>query len=90
MNALLPLFAATANADTQPHKAANILAAARALLPQLNRSRTLDRRLVSNVMITSFGGSDADGFWLWRDAADAIEAAMVLQLQQACAANRAS
>ena len=80
MNALLPLFAAAG--DASDHRAANLLAAARALTPQLNRSRPLDRRLVSNVMTTTFGGSDADGAWLWRDAYDAIEAALVLQLRR--------
>ncbi|HXQ46067.1 MAG TPA: strawberry notch family protein [Caulobacteraceae bacterium] len=80
MNALLPLFAApAATADT---KAANLLAAARALTPHLNRSRPLDRKLVSGVMTTTFGASDAEGAWLWRDAYDAIEAALVLQLRR--------
>jgi len=78
MNALLPLFAA----DAAPDKAANTLAAARALVPHLNRSRALDRKLVAGVMTTSFGGSDADGVWSWRDAYDAIEAAMVLHLRR--------
>ena len=44
MNAMLPLFAVAAGGDDATHKAANILAAARALSPQLNRSRALDRR----------------------------------------------
>lgn len=78
MNALLPLFAA----DTGDHKAANLLAAARALTPQLNRSRPLDRKLVANVMTMAFGASDAEGAWLWRDAYDAIEAALVLQIRR--------
>ena len=78
MNALLPLFASAAPAD----RTANLLAAARALVPHLNRSRPLDRKLVSGVMTLSFGGSDAEGAWLWRDAYDAIEAAMVLQLRR--------
>ena len=80
MNALLPLFAAAGDAADQ--KAANLLAAARALTPHLNRSRALDRRLVSGVMTTTFGASDAEGAWLWRDAYDAIEAALVLQLRR--------
>jgi hypothetical protein len=80
MNALLPLFAAAG--DPADHHAANVLAAARALTPQLNRSRPLDRRLVANVMTTTFGGSDTEGAWLWRDAYDAIEAALVLQLRR--------
>ena len=44
MNALLPLF--TVAGDAADTKAANILAAARALTPHINRSRALDRRLV--------------------------------------------
>jgi hypothetical protein len=82
MNAQLSLFTAPATGDAADHRAANILAAARALTPQLNRSRALDRRLVAAVMTTSFGGSDAEGAWLWRDAYDAVEAAMVLQLRR--------
>ena len=80
MNALLPLF--TAAGDAADQKAANLLAAGRALAPHLNRSRTLDRKLVSGVMTTTFGASDAEGAWLWRDAYDAIEAALVLQLRR--------
>jgi len=80
MNALLPLF--TAAGDAVDQKAANLLAAARALTPHLNRSRALDRKLVSSVMTTTFGASDAEGAWLWRDAYDAIEAALVLQLRR--------
>src|ERR1700761_4653076 len=79
MNALLPLFATAAGGD---HRSANVLAAARALTPSLNRSRPLDPRLVAGVMPTTFGGSDAEGAWLWRDAYDAIEAALVLQLRR--------
>ena len=33
-------------------------------------------------MTTTFGGSDADGAWIWRDAYDAVEAALVLQLRR--------
>jgi predicted RNA methylase len=80
MNALLPLFAAAGAATDD--RAANLLAAARALTPQLNRSRPLDRKLVAGVMTTTFGGSDTEGVWLWRDAYDAIEAALVLQLRR--------
>ncbi|HUO22633.1 MAG TPA: strawberry notch family protein [Caulobacteraceae bacterium] len=80
MNALLPLL--TVAGDVADQKAANLLAAARALTPHLNRSRALDRKLVSGVMTTTFGASDAEGAWLWRDAYDAIEAALVLQLRR--------
>lgn len=76
MTAFLPLFAPAS--DTS----ANILCAARALSAHLNRSRPLDRKLISGVMTTAFGASDADGAWLWRDAYDAVEAAMVLQIRR--------
>jgi hypothetical protein len=74
MDALLPLF----GLGECPDKAANTLAAARALVPHLNRSRALDRKLAAGVMTTSFGGADADGAWSCRDAYDAMEAALVL------------
>lgn len=79
MNAMLPLFGHPAVGDD---RAANLLAAARAFSPQLTKSRPLDRRLVASVMTTTFGGSDTEGAWLWRDAYDAIEAALVLQLRR--------
>ena len=74
----LSLFAAPRPSD----RAANLLAAARALAAQLARSRPLDRKLVSSVMTTGFGGSDAEGAWNWRDAYEAIEAATVLQIRR--------
>ena len=82
MNAFLPLFAQAQVSGSATDKAANILAAARAMVPHLNRSRALDRKLVAGVMTMSFGGSDADGAWCWRDAYDAMEAAVVLQLRR--------
>jgi len=77
MNACLPLFALAS-----PDKCANTFAAARALTPHLARSRTLDRKLVAATMTMSFGASDAEGAWNWRDAYDAIELAVVLQLRR--------
>ncbi len=80
MNACLPLFGLSASAAAD--KPANLLAAARSLAPQLARSRPLDRKLVSATTTLSFGGSDAEGAWLWRDAYDAMEAALVLQVRR--------
>lgn len=68
--------------DAAPDAVANILAAARALVPHLNRSRRLDRKLVSGVMTLAFGASDAQGAWTWREAYDACEAALVLQVRR--------
>jgi len=78
MNAALPLFAAPVAED----RCANLLAAARALAPHLFRGRTLERRMVSAVLTIAFGATDAEGAWDWRDAYDAIEAAMVLQVRR--------
>src|SRR3989344_703722 len=63
-------------------RTANVLAAARALLPHLARGRPLERRLLSTTLTTAFGGSDADGAWNWRDAYDAVEAALVMQVRR--------
>ncbi len=77
MNAPLLLFALASH-----DKCANTFAAARALTPHLARSRTLDRKLVSSTMTMCFGATDAEGAWNWRDAYDAIELAVVLQLRR--------
>ncbi len=69
-------------ADDTSDAVANLLAAARALAPHLNRSRRLDRRLLASVMTMAFGASDAEGAWSWRDAYDACEAALVLQVRR--------
>ena len=80
MNALLPLFAAPAIGDhtgrQRPGRRPRPDAAAQSLAPAGPAS------LVANVMTTTFGGSDAEGAWLWRDAYDAIEAALVLQIRR--------
>ena len=74
----LSLFAAPSASETP----ANILAASRALAPHLARSRARDRRLVSSTLTTCFGATDAEGAWSWRDAYDACEAALVLQMRR--------
>jgi hypothetical protein len=81
MNAALPLFALPVAED----RPANLLAAARALVPHLSRGRPLERRVVSAVLTTAFGATDAEGAWDWRDAYEAIEAAMVLQVRRLAA-----
>ena len=81
----MPTASTTASLFAEPSgtdRPANILAAARALVTSLARSRPLDRRLVADVMTTAFGASDAEGGWTWRDAYDAIEAATVLQVRR--------
>lgn len=82
MNAMLPLFAQPATTASAADRCANILAAARTLAGYLGRSRTLDRRLVSSTLTLTFGASDAEGAWSWKDAYDAVEVALVLQVRR--------
>ena len=57
---------------------AALLAAARTLLPVLEAGRALDAPMLREAMTRAFGASDADGAWLWKDAYEAAEAAVVL------------
>ena len=59
-----------------------LLAAARTLLPVLEAGRALDARTLREAMTSAFNASDADGAWLWKDAYEAAEAALVLFLQR--------
>ena len=65
-----------------PSKPSALLAAARTLLPVLETGRPLDARVLREAMTRAFGASDADGAWVWKDAYEAAEAALVLFLQR--------
>ena len=82
--AIQPLHPSPAIADTtgvRP-KAAALLAAATALLPGLEAGRALDAKNLREAMSAAFGASDAQGAWVWKDAYEAAEAAMVLFIQR--------
>ena len=74
-----PAAALPATAIGEP---AALLAAARSLLPVLESGRTLDAHSLREAMTAAFGASDAHGAWLWKDAYEAAEAALVLFLQR--------
>ncbi len=59
-----------------------LFAAAQALLPVLEAGRPLDAATLRDAMTEAFGGSDAEGGWVWKDAYEAAEAACVLFLQR--------
>ena len=65
-----------------PSNAAQLLAAAELLLPDLARGRRITSPILRSAMETATGGSDSDGGWLWRDAYEACEAAQVLFLRK--------
>ena len=59
-----------------------LFASAQALLPVLEAGRPLDATTLRNAMTEAFGASDAEGGWVWKDAYEAAEAAVVLFLQR--------
>ena len=74
-----PAFADTAGVRSKP---AALLAAATALLPELEAGRALDPKTLREAMSAAFGANDGQGAWVWKDAYEAAEAAMVLFIQR--------
>ncbi|MES0183162.1 strawberry notch family protein [Mesorhizobium sp. C386A] len=52
------------------------------LLPFLEQGEPVTTAALRTAMTTSFGGSDAQGFWVWKDAYEALEVAQVLFLRR--------
>jgi predicted RNA methylase len=52
------------------------------LVPTLNRGQPITNTTVSCLMAETFGGSGAEGNWLWKDAYEALEIAQILLIQQ--------
>ena len=77
-----------AAAPTNPDPAAAIAAAARQLLPDLERGRRIDAAILRAAMESAFGGSDAEGAWDWKTAYDCCEATAVLFLRKFSSAMR--
>ena len=82
--AIQPLHASPAIADATgvSSKPAALLAAATALLPNLEAGRALDAKTLREAMSAAFGANDTQGAWVWKDAYEAAEAAMVLFIQR--------
>ena len=54
----------------------------RCLRNLLGQGRALDSRALRSAMEAAFGGTDAEGAWIWKDAYEALEAAQVLFLRK--------
>ena len=65
-----------------PTKPAALFHAATGLLPVLEAGQALDAATLRRAMSTAFGATDAEGAWVWKDAYEAVEAALVLFLQR--------
>ncbi len=59
-----------------------LFTAARTLLPVLEAGRPLDAATLRDAMTEAFGASDSSGGWVWKDAYEAAEAAVVLFIQR--------
>ena len=59
-----------------------LFAAAQALLPVLEAGRPLDAATLREAMTRAFGASDSEGSWVWKDAYEAAEAAVVIFMQR--------
>ena len=71
--AVQPIPASPANADTTGvrSKPAALLAAATALLPDLEAGRALDAKTLREAMSAAFGAGDTHRAWVWKDAYEA-------------------
>ena len=65
-----------------PPKPRALLDAAAALVPRLEAGQALDAPTLRTALIRAFAGSDTDGAWVWKDAYEAAEAALVRFLKR--------
>ena len=80
-----PLPALAIDPPAEPARLAGgdaLFAAARTLLPILEAGRPLDAAILRDAMTQAFGASDSSGAWVWKDAYEAAEAAVVLFVQR--------
>ena len=79
-----PAFNFTPDSDQsiKPDSATAQIHAAQLLLPRLMKGTTVDKTSLRSAMEAAYGGSDAEGFWAWKDAYDVVEAAFILFLRK--------
>ena len=83
MNDLSPIAAGdAAHRSLVRDRNSAILAAAKRLLPNLERGQRVDATILRAAMEAAFGASDATGAWDWKNGYDACEAATVLFLRK--------
>lgn len=63
-------------------RAARLACAGEQLLTFLERGQPIGAADLRTILTDVFGGSDAEGFWSWKDAYEATEAAQVLFLRK--------
>lgn len=73
---------AAATSPVSISRAKSILEASHQLLPFLEHGHAIGAADLRTILMNAFGGSDAEGFWSWKDAYEATEAAQVLFLRK--------
>ena len=76
----LPSVPASPGSEPSAHEA--LFAAATTLLPVLEAGRALDAATLRDAMTRAFGATDARGAWVWKDAYEAAEGAIVLFIRR--------
>ncbi len=76
----LPSVPAAPGSGPSAHDA--LFTAATTLLPILEAGQALDAAVLRDAMTRAFGASDAQGAWVWKDAYEAAEAAVVLFIRR--------
>lgn len=72
----------TTPSATHTTKPGRLLAAASVVLPLLTAGRPVTTAALANILTTHCGGTDAQGFWQWKDASEVLEIAQVRFLQK--------
>ena len=80
MNAHYKSALPAASPPTDP--ARNLLVAARLLFPRLEAGKPIDAKILRAAMEYTFGASDSEGAWVWKDAYEAAEAAQIMMLSR--------
>ena len=68
----------SAPVDAPPSGAGPLMEAARALVPVLEAGRPIDAIVLRDAMTSAFSAGDAEGAWLWKQAYEAAESAVIL------------
>ncbi|MDE0032223.1 MAG: strawberry notch family protein [Deltaproteobacteria bacterium] len=76
----LPSVPASQGSKPSTHDA--LFTAATTLVPVLEAGRALDAATLRDAMTRAFGATDARGAWVWKDAYEAAEAAVVLFIRR--------
>jgi predicted RNA methylase len=63
-------------------RAGKLFRSGHALLPSLERGQPIGAADLRTILMNIFGGTDAEGFWSWKDAYEATEVAQVLFLRK--------